>query len=740
MMRKKWMKRILMLAVLVCTGSAGADELLITDFEGGTYGDWKVEGAAFGKGPATANVSPPPNKVVGQQGKGLVNTYLGGDGPIGTLTSPEFNIERKYINFLIGGGNHFGMTCINLLVDGKKVHTATGFNRKDDEGREVLEWATWNVSEFMGQKAVLQIVDNHSGAWGHINVDQIVQSDQPAADEPYVAKLTINKKYLLMPVKSSQDGNNKGAIFQLLQDGTLVREFRVLLPENGQSADWMAFFPVSEFAGETLVLKTRGALADRFSDAAALIRLSDTVPDSRDDYTLPYRDQFHFSTRRGWSNDPNGMVYNDGVYHLYYQYNPFNIGWDNMHWGHATSTDLVHWVEHDIALYPNNMGDMMYSGGGFMDTDNTSGVGKNGAIPQFAAFTSTGRGECLAYSLDGGFAFTELPENPVVKHNGRDPKIIWYKPEQKWVMAVFEITKEMMDPPPMKEVAETIRHGSIAFYSSKNLREWTFESRFVHPDRNAICECPELFEIAVEGRPEETRWILYGAQNRYFIGQFNGREYVAESGPFPGETGWSYAAQTFSDAPDNRRIQMVWARENFYLNRWPNQRFSQGFLVPKEVTLRETPGGLRLFFNPVKEMDRLHGKQLVHLKNPTLAQADAALKACAGKLLDLTVKYDLADGAALRLTVNGQPVSSDGSGSLRVLADRTLTEAFVNGGQKSLAFRRDKKKFDDNTCEIALSGAGSITELVVFEMKSIWENSTAATATGRQSSPGSAHQ
>lgn len=694
-------------------------DLLIADFEESSYGQWNVEGTAFGEGPAEGSL-PSQMKVTGYLGHGLANSFHNGDGSVGVLTSAPFTIKRNFINFLIGGGGYTGETCMNLLVDNRKVRSATGSNTRPG-GSEALVWHTWDVGDLQGRTAQLQVVDRRTGGWGHINVDQIVQSDQRAVSV-FEKKLVIAGKYLLVPVKNG-DSINQGTVFRLYKNDRAVRIFRVLLPENGGKADWTAFYPVEKFAGETLVLESRDPLSAQYTDAAEAICLSDTIPDADSDYSLPYRDQFHYSQHRGWNNDVNGLVYNNGTYHLYYQYNPFGIGWDNMHWGHATSTDLVHWTEQNIALYQNGLNDMIFSGGGFMDFNNTSGVSENGIVPQFAAFTSTGRGECLAYSLDEGNTFAEIPENPVVRHerDGRDPKVIWYEPGQKWIMAVYDRTVEIMDPPPLSETPKHKLHNSVAFYSSENLRKWTFESHFIHADRNAIHECPELFEIPVEDHPGETRWILYGVENRYFIGQFDGHRFVSESGPFDGETGLVRAAQMVSDAPQGRRIQIAWARgKAFYPHRWANQRFSQGFLLPKEVTLRETPGGLRLFFYPVKEIDGLRGEQRVSVDNPTVTEADRLLKTCSGKLLDVTMEYRLDPSAELKLRVNGQDVVLNESGSVRLLSDRTITEAFVNDGRQALSFRREEEMFDDSSCGISLSGGGRITKLFVYVMKSVW--------------------
>ncbi len=548
-------------------------------------------------------------------------------------------------------------------------------------------------------------------------------ADSAVAAGLFEKEMTIDGRYLLVPVKNSEQRVFAGQhILQITEGGRLLREFRVKLPENGDSPDWIAAYPVYPFSGETVTLKSSAEVPENYSDALDQIRLSNEKPARPDDYTLPYRDQFHFSVRRGWNNDVNGLVYNDGVYHLYYQYNPFNISWDNMHWGHATSTDLVHWAEQEIALFQNHKKDMMFSGGGFMDVQNTSGVGTNGIIPQFAAFTSTGRGECLAYSLDHGMTFAELPENPVIQHHGRDPKVIWHEPSHKWILIVFDETDEILDPAPLPNVPEARRRDSFAFYSSEDLREWTFESRFVHPDRKATKECPELFEIPIEGRPNETRWIVYGVENRYFIGHFDGRRFVAESGPFRGEIGLGRAAQIVSDAPDNRLIQIAWAYQGspFYLNKWPDQKFSQGILLPREVSLKETPAGLRLFFYPVKEVEALRKKQIASVENPSMDEAARILQSCEGKLLDLLLDVELPGSSNLELTVNGQMITVHQSGSVRVLSDRTMTEVFIHQGERVMSFRRPEKTFDDTSCRVRIHGGGKIGHLEIYEMGSIW--------------------
>ncbi|MEM8955945.1 MAG: sulfatase-like hydrolase/transferase, partial [Verrucomicrobiota bacterium] len=450
-------------------------DILIADFEGDTYADWTVEGEAFGSGPAQGTL-PRQMPVSGFHGKGLANSFVGGDNATGVLTSPPFKIERPFMNFSIGGGSHTGQTCINLLVGGKIVRNASGPNPRPDASEKMVA-STWDLSELAGKTASIQIVDQRTGGWGHITIDHLVLSDKPIA-KPIapVALMELDKTlqvdgtHLLIPVANEGDQINLG----IYEDDHLVQSFNVTLPKR-KGQHWLAAYPLSKFdlKGKTIrVAPTEGPLLpDTFSHAFDLIQIgTEETVNSDDDYQHPYRDQFHASVRRGWNNDPNGMVYHDGKFHLYYQYNPFGIRWGNMHWGHLQSPDLLHWEEKPIALYQNTTSDMMFSGGGFIDFNNTAGFGEN---TLFVAFTSTGRGECLAYSTDGGMTFTEMEENPIIEHKGRDPKIIWYEPEQKWILAVynFESCAETEAIPAKEGTLPKRLHNNIAFWESKNLRE-----------------------------------------------------------------------------------------------------------------------------------------------------------------------------------------------------------------------------------------------------------------------------
>ena len=425
---------------------AAQADILIADFEGDDYGKWKVEGTAFGTGPAHGTLSG-QMAVEGFLGKGLVNSFAGGDDTVGKLTSPPLKIERRYLGFLIGGGG-WPETCMNLLVDGKIVRTATGSNTEPG-GSERLEPQLWDVSEFIGREAVIEIVDQRKGGRGHINVDQIIQSDNKPPGEPgkKPSGITTNatrefiaeKRLLHFPVKTGARKRN----VTVSVDGKPLRYFEIELAET--APDWWAPLDISRWSGRTLKVQV-----DKLSeDSRALSQLTqaDSLMESEDLYREALRAQFHFSPRRGWNNDPNGLVWSQGEFHLYFQQNPYGWNWGNMHWGHAVSRDLVHWEELGEALYPDARG-TMFSGSAVVDAENTTGRARGSEKPIVCIYTAAGGTsressqqpftQCVAYSTDRGRTWTADERNPVLPHivgGNRDPKVIWYAAQKKWVMA-----------------------------------------------------------------------------------------------------------------------------------------------------------------------------------------------------------------------------------------------------------------------------------------------------------------
>lgn len=706
--RIAWPLLWFVLAISLTTSVARADEprpdVVIADFEGDSYAPWTVEGTAFGTAPARGTL-PGQMAVEGFLGRGLVNSFVGGDDATGRLASPGFTIERPHLNFLIGGGGFAGETCMNLRIDGRMVRTATGPNR-DPGGTERLRWTSWDVSEFQGQKASLQIVDQRQGGWGHVNVDQITLSDQPRETKPAARELVIDRRYLHLPVRTGE----RKTRMRYIVAGQVAREFDIELGDGEPS--FQVFSDMAPFRGRRLRIE-----ADEIDDPMALdrIKASDALPAAATLYREPHRPQFHFTSRRGWLNDPNGLVWHDGEYHLYYQHNPYGWNWGNMHWGHAVSRDLVRWTELPIALYPPRYGDWCFSGSGVFDARNSSGLGTPRRPPLVIAFTSTGRGECVAGSIDDGRTFRELPANPVVTHAGRDPKLIWHEPTGRWVMAVYD---------------EAQGGQAIAFHTSPDLKTWTYASRI-----EGFFECPDLFELPVEGVPGRRLWVLHAADGRYLLGRFDGREFHPDQAEK--KTLWHgdfYAAQSYSDEPDGRRIQIGWGRGVTF----PQMPFNQQMAIPCELTLREAGDGVRLFALPVRELASLRERGTV-LANLDLAPGRDPLAAMTGELLDLEGEFAVGDAKRIVLTLRGVPVVVDleknelscrgkvaplepegGRIGLRVLLDRGSIEAFGNDGRVALSAGVIP---DDGNLSLGLAAEGGtarIVTLAVYPMRSAW--------------------
>jgi fructan beta-fructosidase len=680
-------------------------DIVYADFEGDDYGDWTVTGTAFGTRPARGTL-PGQMPVTGFKGKGLVNSFHGGDDSTGTLTSPEFTISRRYVSFLIGGGHHPGKACIDLLVAGKVVRTATGPN-KVPGGTERLEPAFWDVSDFAGKKAQIRIVDEAKGGWGHINIDHIVFSDRKPPEVQIDARREVvcERRYLVLPVQNRAAKRR----MTLFVEGRPWREFEIELADA--KADFWTFVDLQTVKGKTLVVQVDRLAGD--STALKAIRQSDEI-DGAGLYREKHRPGFHFTSRRGWLNDPNGLVYYKGEYHLFYQHNPYGWEWGNMHWGHAVSTDLVRWRELPIALYPARFNDWAFSGSAVVDRDNTAGLKKGDEDVLIAAFTSTGRGECVVFSKDRGRTWTELPGNPVVRHAGRDPKLIWHAPSKRWVMAVYD---------------EHAGKRWIAFYTAPDLKKWTFQSRI-----DDFFECPDLFELSVDGKGER-KWVLHAADGKYILGTFDGKAFHKESGKHTLWHGNFYAAQSYSDAPAGRRIQIGWGSGITF----PGMPFNQQMTIPCELSLRTTPDGVRLFALPVKEVDTLHGKKHAW-KDVELPVKDDPLTKVRGELFDIRATLVPGTAEAVGLVVRGVQVSWDakkqiltckgvnaplkpvaGVVRLRVLVDRGSLEVFANDGAVAMSVASIPPDRERSLSLFARGGKASVAALEVIEMRSGWE-------------------
>ncbi len=327
----------------------------------------------------------------------------------------------------------------------------------------------------------------------------------------------------------------------------------------------------------------------------------------KEDYTEQHRPQIHFSPKANWMNDPNGMVFHNGTYHLFFQYYPDSTVWGPMHWGHATSTDLVHWKEEDIALYPDSLG-YIFSGSAVVDKNNTTGFGVDGQVPIVAIFTyhdTTGekaggdykQTQGLAYSLDEGKTWRKYTKNPVLPNSGikdfRDPKVSWYEKGNKWIMTLA--TKDR-----------------ITFYSSPDLKSWTKESEFGEKvgAHGGVWECPDLFPMTHNG---DTVWVLFvsinpggpnsGSATQYFTGQFGGKTFT----PFQTDIRWidhgpdNYAGVTWSNVGD-RKLFLGWMSNWQYGQVVPTYPWRSAMTVPRDLGLKKVGNEYRVTLTPVKEL------------------------------------------------------------------------------------------------------------------------------------------
>ncbi|MEZ4884315.1 MAG: glycoside hydrolase family 32 protein [Chitinophagales bacterium] len=358
-------------------------------------------------------------------------------------------------------------------------------------------------------------------------------------------------------------------------------------------------------------------------------------------YTEPHRLQYHFSPEKMWMNDPNGMVYFEGEYHLFYQYYPDSTVWGPMHWAHSVSKDLLHWEHLPIGLYPDSLG-YIFSGSAVVDWKNTSGLGENGQAPLIAIYTyhdmkgeKAGKNDFqtqgIAYSNDKGRTWTKYEGNPVVPNPGikdfRDPKVMWHEASERWVMVFAAGDK-------------------VHFYNSPNLKDWTLTGKFGlgHGSQARPWECPDLFELPVEGT-SESKWVLIvslgkggpnsGSATQYFIGDFDGKNFT--NGNDSKEILWidygrdDYAGVTWSDVPkeDGRRLFIGWMSNWEYAQVVPTDVWRSAMTLPRTLTLQKTPKGIRLFSNPIAETQKLRTGKKMTLDKKTIENSE-----------DLTAKMD----------------------------------------------------------------------------------------------------
>lgn len=519
----------------------------------------------------------------------------------------------------------------------------------------------------------------------------------------------ITKRYLNFPISHTQDRG------QMTFEVNGKPDLSVVIRLAPDAAEYWVFKDVSAFKGKTIKISYNGNEA-----GLSKIYQSDEFEGQANIYKEKNRPQFHFTTRRGWVNDPNGLVYHDGEYHLYYQHNPFERDWENMHWGHAVSKDLIHWTELPDALFPDHLG-TMFSGSAVIDYDNTAGFNKGKTPAMVAAFTAASSAkqvQGIAYSLDNGRTFTKYDKNPVIdskakwnSQDTRDPKVFWYAPAKHWVMVLNE------------------RDGH-SIYTSSNLKDWNYESHVT-----GFWECPELFELPVDGDKNNTKWVMYGATGTYMLGSFDGKAFTPEAGKYLYTTGCIYAGQTFTNIPatDGRRIQIGWGRVTH-----PGMPFNGMMMLPTELTLRNTKDGIRMVSVPVKETESLF-KPVRSWKSLTSDEANSKLKEFYDAdclRIKTTIKLSHATDAGFNLfaqrmigydmnstMLNGHFYSPQDPTSMELTADiyidRTTIEVFIDGGLYSYSMER-RPDMNNKEGFHFWGNRIEVKNLEVFTVESIW--------------------
>ncbi len=587
-------------------------DLPIGSFSGRTYGDWTQTGKAFRKGPASG-AQLPQLEIVNAADDAVISSEVEGDRPVGTLTSPEFKIERNAIAFRIGGGGDEHALGVELLLRGKVVRTATG--RRSDR----LMPVSWDVRKLRGQMAQVRVVDEASGDWGHTNVDRIMQTDQPE-QAPYAP-------------------------------GPLYHE----------------------------------ALRPQFHFTARQWTVSHPEP---------------VEHQEGWINDLNGLIYYDGEWHLFAQ------RWATC-WLHAVSKDLIHWKELQPAFWEESLGVGVQSGTCVVDYANTSGLAKDPKHPAMVAFWSRfdNRSQCLCYSLDHGRTWTHYPGNPTFERGERDPKVFWYSPGKHWVMIMYG-------------------DGAYHILNSPDLLHWTDQH---HPVPNSF-ECPDFFELPLDGDVSKKKWVLIQGNGNYSVGTFDGHEFKEEGPRHACDIGPNfYATQSWhnTDTGDGRRIQTAWMRFSYF----PGMPFSQMVSFPCQLRLVSTPDGPRVYREPIAEVSHLSSGEK-SWKDMELGSSLSLAED--GELFRLRAEVSIPAGSKLTVSYRGVPVtftsasvaSGDAHGTtsevrtIEMLLDRTSIETFVNGGE--ISSTRFVLPSGHGLTMSAEGGAVRLKSVVLDRLKSVW--------------------
>jgi levanase/fructan beta-fructosidase len=532
---------------------------------------------------------------------------------------------------------------------------------------------------------------------GNLSAQAQIVAPEHLSDTHTMLRVNPTQRFLLIPVEEKEEN----AHIDVICNNHIVKSFNVRLAVD--KVDYCVPLDIQTLRNgenEKLLLDITFH-GDRHKTGSVKnfvcwkdMKLSDSFDKTNREQ---YRPAYHHTPAYAWMNDPNGMFYKDGVWHLYFQYNPYGSQWENMTWGHSISTDLIHWTQQPDAIEMDALG-QIFSGSAVVDKNNTAGFGKDAII---AMYTSAGQHQTqsIAYSTDGGKTFTKYAGNPVLTFAApdfRDPKVFWHEGTQRWIV-VLAVGQE------------------VQFYSSKNLKEWKYESSFGHGygNHDGVWECPDLLEMSNgENAKKSNSWVLLlninpggpfgGSATQYFTGMFDGHQFVCDSKPET--TKWMdygkdhYATVSFSNAPENRKVALAWMSNWQYANQVPTKQFRSANSVPRDLKLFRDGDENYLASIPSPEMMAARGQQI---KKPTnTCEIVVDVKGSASIVLSnkkgeqVVMNYDEADRTfTMDRTQSGLTDFSDAFPvetkapthgvirQLRIFVDRCSIEAFDSEGK-----------------------------------------------------------
>ena len=510
------------------------------------------------------------------------------------------------------------------------------------------------------------------------------------SDTQAMKRIQTTNKYVLLPVEESENL----AHIRVIKDNNVVKEFNCKLAVN--KVDYSVPLDVSEFGGDVLLdiqftgeKKNTGSI-QYFTCWKELKETNSFDSSNRE----KYRPLYHHTPPYGWMNDPNGIFYKDGVWHLYFQYNPFGSQWENMNWGHSTSRDLIHWTYEGVPIQPDALG-VIYSGCCVVDKDNVAGFGKN-AVIAFYTSAGTSQTQSIAYSLDNGKTFTKYAGNPIVTSNVpdfRDPKVFWNEDTQLWNL-ILAAGQQM------------------SIYSSKNLKDWTFESHFGegYGNHDGVWECPDLIKMG-------NKWELLcninpggpygGSATQYFVGHFDGHKFTCESAPTV--TKWldygkdQYATVTFNNAPNGRIVAIPWMSNWQYGNHVPTLQFRSANGLPRElglfsyqgesyISVKPSPEVFKAFSNKTStklqpasyiEVTNIKGNASITLKNNQNEEVVMVYDAKKGTFSMDRNQSGVSDFSSEFKTITTSPTYGAISG-LQIFVDKSSVEVFDVDGKMAM--------------------------------------------------------